>query len=129
MCNLFTGKFSRIDSCILPWAFITIQLEGPFVQANSQKENPMSKPIARVVFAVLISLVIIAAAASPIAQSSFGNVLRTAGVYTTTIISVPADNQNLRQGTMNKQIPASSQYNDFAPDSSHDCNSDPSLDY
>jgi hypothetical protein len=88
----------------------------------------MSKPIARVVFAVLISLVIIAAAASPIVQSNLGSVLQSAGVHTSTIISVPVDNQNLRLGTMNEQIPGSSQYNDFAPDFSHDCNSDPSLD-
>ena len=88
----------------------------------------MSKPIARVVFAVLISLVIIAAAASPVVQSSLGSVLRRAGINSA-IISVPVDNQNLRQGTMNEQIPAPPQYNDFAPDSSHECNSDPSLDY
>ena len=89
----------------------------------------MSKPIARVVFAVLISLFIIAAAASPIARSSLGSVLRRAGINTSTITSMPVDNQNLRQGTMNEQIPSPSQYNDFVPDSSHDCNSDPSLDY
>ena len=89
----------------------------------------MSKPIARVVFAVLISLVIIAAAASPIVQSRLGSVFRKAGVNTSAATSMFSDNQTLKQGTMDEQIPEPSQYNDFAPDSSHDCNSDSSLDY
>jgi ABC-type bacteriocin/lantibiotic exporter with double-glycine peptidase domain len=89
----------------------------------------MSKPFARVVFAVLISFVIIAAAASPIVQSSLGSVFQKAGVNTSANTSMFSDNQTLEQGTRNEQIPAPLPYNDLAPDSSHDCGSDSSLDY
>jgi hypothetical protein len=90
----------------------------------------MSKPIARVVFAVLISLVIIATvAASPIVQSRLGSAFRKAELNASEANSMFTDNETLTQGTVNEKIPAPSQYNDFAPDSSHHCNSDPSLDY
>ena len=90
----------------------------------------MSKPIVRVVFAVLISLVIIATvAASPIVQSRLGSAFRKAGANTSATTSIFSDNETLRQGTVNEKVPAPSQYNDFAPDSSHHCNSDPSIDY
>lgn len=83
----------------------------------------MSKPIARVVFAVLISLVIIAAAASPFVQSRFGSVFQKTGASSSAITSMFTDKQTLEQN------PAPSQFDEFAPDSSHDCNSDPSVDY
>jgi len=85
----------------------------------------MSKPIVRVVFAVLISLVIIAAAAaSPVVQSEFGSVFRKTGANTAANTSMFADNQTL------EQLPASSQFDEFAPsDSSRHCNSDSTSDY
>jgi hypothetical protein len=90
----------------------------------------MSKPIVRVVFAVFISLVIIAAAAaSPVVQSEFGSVFRKAGVNDSANTSMFSNNQALDQGTANEQIPAPSQFDEFAPDSSGGCNSDPSADY
>lgn len=90
----------------------------------------MSKPITRVAFAVLISLVIIAAAASPVVQSEFGSVFRKTGANASAITSMFTDNQVLEQGTVNEKIPAPSQFYDVAPSgSSHECNSDSSVDY
>jgi|OpeIllAssembly_1097287.scaffolds.fasta_scaffold847918_1 Flp pilus assembly pilin Flp len=90
----------------------------------------MSKPITLVVFAVLISLVIIAAAASPVVKSEFGSVFPKTGANASAITSKFMDNQVLEQGTMNEKTPASSQFYDVAPSGpSHDCNSDPSVDY
>ena len=84
----------------------------------------MSKPIARVVFAVLASLVIIAAAASPAVQSEFGSVFQKTGAVTSANTTMFKETQTL------EQAPAPSQFDDFAPsDSSHGCNSDPSADY
>jgi hypothetical protein len=80
----------------------------------------MSKPIARVVFAVLISLVIIGAAASPFVQSRFGSVFQRTGASSSAITSMFTDKQTLEQP---------SQFDEFSPDSSHGCNSDPSVDY
>ena len=89
----------------------------------------MSKPIVRVVVAVLICLGIVAAV-SPSVQARLGNVFQQAETNTAANSSTITDGQTLKQGTVKERVPASSQFNDLAPsDSSHECNSDPTLDY
>ncbi len=82
----------------------------------------MSKPIARVVFAVLISLGVIAAAA-PNIQARLGNMLRRAESNNTAYIS--ADDKAVGSATVGGR----SRYFQ-SDDFSHDCTSeDPTLDY
>ncbi len=89
----------------------------------------MSKPIVRVVIAVLICLAVVAAA-SPTVQSKFGSILRGAEVSNPANASMSTDSQTLEEGTANKQlIPAPSLDNRGPSDSSRDCNSDPTADY
>ena len=81
----------------------------------------MSKPIARVVFAVLISLGIIAAASTNV-QARLGSMLRSnANAY------VSAEDHASGQAVMGGRSRYFNSY-DFAPDS-HECNSDPTVDY
>ncbi len=88
----------------------------------------MSKQIMQVAFAVLISLGIIAAA-SPNVQSKLESVFRKTGANTSATTSMFTDKQNLKQGTTNGQFSSPSQFDENAPSgSSHDCDSDSSMD-
>lgn len=89
----------------------------------------MSKPIVRVVVAVLICLAVVAAI-SPSVQAKLESVFRKAEANTAASASESMGNQSLEEGTLNEQVPSPSQLNEFAPSgSSHDCNSDPTADY
>ena len=81
----------------------------------------MSKPIARIVFAVLISLGIIAAAA-PNVQARLGSMLRGAESNTAAYISADAQ---VMDGAAVGGRSRYFQSNDYY----HDCNSDPTVDY
>lgn len=82
----------------------------------------MPKSIARIVFAVLISLGIIAAT-SPNVQASLGSMLRRVESSNTAYVST--NNQSMSSATMGGRA-RYFQSDDF----SHNCNSeDPSLDY
>jgi len=81
----------------------------------------MSKPIARVVFALLISLGIIAAVA-PNVQARLGSMLRGAEANTAAYIS--AGDQAMDGAAVGGRA-RYFQSNDY----SHDCNSDPTVDY
>lgn len=82
----------------------------------------MFKPIARVVFAVLISLGIIAAT-SPNVQARLGSMLRKAEANA----YISAEDQTSGHAVVGGRDRYFNSY-DFAPDS-HDCNSDPSQDF
>jgi hypothetical protein len=84
----------------------------------------MSKPIVRVVFAVLISLVIITAVSTNV-QASLGSMLRMGDANS----DVSATDQALGRATLSARGYTYFQfYEDYAPDSSHDCHSDPYYD-
>jgi len=88
----------------------------------------MSKLIVRVVFAVLISLVLIAAV-SPTVKAKLESVFQKAEVSNAASTSISTENQTLEEGAV-EQAPAPSQFDKLSPpDSSHECNSDPTLDY
>ncbi|MBI5964064.1 MAG: hypothetical protein HY863_11355 [Chloroflexi bacterium] len=81
----------------------------------------MSKSIARVVFAVLISLGIIAAA-SPNVQARLGGMLRSNANG-----SISAEDEASGEAVVGGRARYFNSY-DFAP-GSHDCKSDPTVDY
>ena len=81
----------------------------------------MSKPIARIVFAVLVSLGIIAAAA-PNVQARLGSMRRRGESNPAAYISADAQ---VMDGAAVGGRSRYFQSNDY----SHDCNSDPTVDY
>ncbi|MBI3150837.1 MAG: hypothetical protein HYZ21_01775 [Chloroflexi bacterium] len=83
----------------------------------------MTKPIVRVVFAVLISLGIIAAAA-PNVQARLGDALRKASVNTA---SMSVNSQALERENVNGLD--SFFQSDKGMDGGHECGSDPTSDY
>jgi hypothetical protein len=88
----------------------------------------MSKPVVRVVIAVLVCLAIVAAI-SPSVQAKLGSVFQLTEANTAASSTV-IESQTLQEGTLNQPAPASPQFDKSGPsDSSHECNSDPSLDY
>ena len=89
----------------------------------------MSKPVVRVVVAVLVCLAIVAAI-SPSVQAKLGSVFQKTVANTASSSSTVTESQTLQEGTLNQPVPASPQFDKSGPsDSSHECNSDPSLDY
>jgi hypothetical protein len=90
----------------------------------------MSKPIVRVVVALLICFAVVAAV-SPSVQARLESVFRKAEVINTASDAASTENQVLEKGTLEKKAPASSKFDDFSPsDSSGGCNSsDPTSDY
>lgn len=92
----------------------------------------MSKPVVRVVIAVLVCLAIVAAI-SPSVQAKLGSVFQKteATTNTTSSSSTVTESQNLQEGTLSQPAPASPQFDKSGPsDSPHECNnSDPSSDY
>jgi hypothetical protein len=88
----------------------------------------MSRIIMRVVFAVLISLVLIAAV-SPNVKAKLESLFQKADVSNAASTSVSTENQTLEEETV-EQVPVPSQFDKLSPPaSSHECNSDPTLDY
>jgi hypothetical protein len=88
----------------------------------------MSKPITRIVFAVLVSLAIIAAVA-PSVQARLESIFQKTEASNAANTSISTDNQTLKEATAKEQV-APSQFDEFAPsESSHNCNSDPTVDY
>lgn len=88
----------------------------------------MSKSITRVVFAVLISLGMIAAV--PSVQSRLGSMLRktdsSAAVSSLTVSKAKASTQGIMGGRAHTNL----QFNNFGSDAPHGCHSsDPSSDY
>lgn len=90
----------------------------------------MSKPVVRVVVAVLICLAVVAAI-SPTVQAKLGSVFQKAEANTAAASSsAVTGGQTLQEGTLDQSVPASPQFEKSgSSDSSHDCNSDPSADY
>ena len=90
----------------------------------------MSKPIVRIVVAVLVCLAIVAAI-SPSVQAKLGSVFQKTDANTASSSSTLTESQTLQEGTLNQPAPASPLLDKSEPsDSPHECNnSDPSLDY
>jgi len=89
----------------------------------------MSKPVVRVVVAVLICLAIVAAI-SPSVQAKLESVFQKTEANTAASSSTVIESQTLQEGTLNQPVPASPQFDKpGSSDSSRECNSDPSLDY
>ena len=90
----------------------------------------MSKPVVRIVVAVLVCLAIVAAI-SPSVQAKLGSVFQKTETNTTSSSSTVTESQTLQEGTLNQPVPASPQLDKSgSSDSSRECNnSDPSLDY
>lgn len=81
----------------------------------------MSKPVVRVVIAVLVSLVVIAAAVTSV--QALGGILRNTESNT---VSMPVDSRALGKASMHGLDPY---LFDDGADSGHDCGSDPTVDY
>jgi len=89
----------------------------------------MSKPVVRVVIAVLVCLAIVAAI-SPSVQAKLGGVFQKTEASAAASSSIVIESQTLQEETPNQPAPASPQFDKSgSPDSSRECNSDPSLDY
>ena len=89
----------------------------------------MSKPVVRVVIALLVCLAIVAAI-SPSVQAKLGSVFQMTEANTATSSSTFIESQTLQEGTLNQAAPASPQFDKSGPSASdHECNSDPSSDY